>query len=377
MMSPRFERDRRLIGTPASRWAIDTPALVLDLDAFERNLDRMAAHCRAKEIGLRPHSKSHKCAEIARRQIASGALGQCCGKLGEAEALAEAGIDSFLLTSPVVTASGIARLMKLAARVRLAVAADSLANVGDLAAAALEACLVLDVVIDLDVGLHRTGACVDSCVEIARAVDSQAALNLLGLQAYAGHLMHVEGRDERRSRSLAAMEILRSAAARLSEAGLTARILTGAGTGTYDIDPEANVLTEIQAGSYVFMDRQYNDVWKESAPPFETALFVQSTVISANTPGLATIDAGYKSFATDAGVPDVVSGAPEGTSYFFFGDEHGGLALPEGRRLDAGTVVVCNVPHCDPTVNLYDAYHVVRGDVLVDLWRIDARGRSD
>jgi D-serine deaminase-like pyridoxal phosphate-dependent protein len=165
----------------------------------------------------------------------------------------------------------------------------------------------------------------------------------------------------------------------LRNEGIPLEVLTGGGTGTFDIDPDARILTELQVGSYVFMDRQYNEVWEKSGkpPPFETSLFVQTTIISANRAGLATTDAGFKAFATDAGAPKIVGGAPASASYFFFGDEQGGIMYsPDERRLNAGEVVSCAVPHCDPTVNLYDYYHLVRGDRLVAIWPIEARGRS-
>lgn len=165
----------------------------------------------------------------------------------------------------------------------------------------------------------------------------------------------------------------------LAARGLAPKILTGAGTGTFDIDPDARTLTELQVGSYVFMDRQYNAVWQKAGgcAPFETSLFVQTTVISANRDGMATTDAGFKAFATDAGTPLIASGAPEGASYFFFGDEQGGVLYDAGQqKLRAGDVLTCIVPHCDPTVNLYDCYHAVRGDVLEAVWPIEARSRG-
>jgi D-serine deaminase-like pyridoxal phosphate-dependent protein len=162
-------------------------------------------------------------------------------------------------------------------------------------------------------------------------------------------------------------------------AGIPCPIVSGGGTGTFNIDPEARVLTELQAGSYIFMDKQYGEVRIANAAPlsFEMSLFVQTTVISKTTPGLATTDAGLKSFATEAGAPIISSGAPEGANYFFFGDEQGGIILGGAEKaLPLGAVLRCVVPHCDPTVNLYDAYHVVDGDRLVDIWPIEARGRS-
>jgi D-serine deaminase-like pyridoxal phosphate-dependent protein len=165
----------------------------------------------------------------------------------------------------------------------------------------------------------------------------------------------------------------------LAKSGHAAHIISGGGTGTFDIDPDAHVLSELQVGSYIFMDKQYNDVWEKPGDrvPFEVSLFVQTTVISANRPGLATTDAGFKSFATDAGPPLLASGAPNGATYFFFGDEQGGITYPrDGAMLTPGDIVTCIVPHCDPTVNLYDVYHCVRGDTLEAIWPIEARGKS-
>lgn len=378
-MAPHL--NAHLIGRPGGRWQINTPALVLDLDAFEANLQRMAAHCRTSGLALRPHAKSHKSLEVARRQVAAGAIGQCCAKLGEAEALADGGVESILITSPIVSWGGMARLMRLNARMTdLMLVVDSLANVRDLAARSLDARRTLKLLVDLDVGLHRTGvADAGQARALALEIARHPFLEFLGLQGYAGHLMHLPDRRERAAASLEAMQALQLAVEAVRDAGLAPRIVTGGGTGTFDIDPAAQVLTEFQAGSYAFMDRQYEDVFRtdDASPPFETSLFVQTTVISANAPGLVTVDAGFKSFATDAGVPQLASGAPPGSTYFFFGDEHGGVELPPHAAQPAlGRVMTCTVPHCDPTVNLYDVLHVVRKDVLLEQWAIEARGCS-
>jgi D-serine deaminase-like pyridoxal phosphate-dependent protein len=189
----------------------------------------------------------------------------------------------------------------------------------------------------------------------------------------------MESPNQRRDASLSALKELAGLRDALKARNLAPEILSGGGTGTFDIDPDARTLSELQVGSYVFMDRQYNDVWTKPGdrPPFETSLFVQTTVISANRSGLATTDAGLKSFATDDGVPVIAQGAPEGAAYFFFGDEQGGVIYSEEtRKLRPGDAMACVVPHCDPTVNLYDRYHVVRGDRLEAIWPVDGRGRS-
>ncbi len=373
--------NRDLIGVPGGRWRLQTPALVIDLDALERNLARMAEHARRFGMALRPHAKTHKCVEVARRQMDAGALGICVAKIGEAEALANGGIDSILVTSPVVTDAGIARLAALNARLKdLIVVCDSAHIASKLAGAAYASGKRLGVLVDVDPGMGRTGVRPGrEAIALVEAVTGSSSLEYLGLQCYAGNLQHLESPNERRDRSLSAMKALAELRDALKTQGLAPRILTGAGTGTFDIDPDAKTLTELQVGSYVFMDRQYNDVWEKSGvcAPFETALFVQTTVISANRDGLATTDGGYKAFATDAGPPAIASGAPKGSSYFFFGDEHGGILYESNRGLlNPGDVVTCIVPHCDPTVNLYDCYHCIRGDTLEAVWPIEARGRS-
>ncbi len=369
-----------LIGIPGGAAKLQTPALVIDLDIFERNVARMVAHAKHIGIGLRPHAKTHKSVEIARLQIAAGANGICCAKLGEAEALAAGGVPSILLTSPVVTDPGIARVMALNARMpELMITVDNPSVALRLDAAARAAGKPLKVLVDIDPGMSRTGIRAADAPALVAQIAAAEGLEYCGLQCYAGQAQHMESPNERRDASLGVLKTIGELRDTLAKAGHAPRIISGGGTGTFDIDPDAHVLTELQVGSYIFMDKQYNDVWEKPGErvPFEASLMVQTTVISANRAGLATTDAGFKSFATDAGPPLLVSGAPEGASYFFFGDEQGGIAYPrDGKALGVGDVVRCVVPHCDPTVNLYDRYHVVRGDTLEALWTIDARGRS-
>jgi D-serine deaminase-like pyridoxal phosphate-dependent protein len=238
----------------------------------------------------------------------------------------------------------------------------------------------LKVLVDVDIGLHRTGVAPgSSTLQLAQAVVRSPELEFAGLQGYAGQLQHVSSFADRKAASLAALSLLKDTRDLLSRSGIACQIISGGGTGTFDIDVEANVFTELQAGSYVFMDKQYCAVNSADGAqlPFETSLFVHTTVISANTPGIVTTDAGLKSFATEAGSPVIHKGAPSSATYFFFGDEQGGIMLgAEGESLTAGDIVSCTAPHCDPTVNLHDAYHVVEGDRLVDIWPIEARGRS-
>ena len=346
-----------------------TPALILDLAAFERNVAKMAAHCRIAGIALRPHAKTHKCAAIAGRQIAAGAIGQCAANLDEAQMLAEAGVQSILITSPLASPAAIARLMRLSAKCPgLMAVADRREVAVQLAQAAEASRQVLKLLVDVDVGHHRTGiAPGQPALALAQFIAGQPGLEFMGLQGYAGHLMHLHDRAERAARLAMALEQLRLTRDLLAEKGLRPRIVTGGGTGSFDIDPALQVLTELQAGSYIFMDRQYNEVWADG-PPFETSLFVLTTVVSASHAGMATTDAGLKSFATDAAGPLVAYGAR--ADYSFFGDEYGRLALAEHQTARPGDAVACIVPHCDPTVNLYGNYLVAEGGRIVARWPI-------
>ena len=380
MRSGAWGANAELIGEPGGRLRLDTPALVLDVEAFERNLSRMAASARSAGVGLRPHAKTHKSVEIARRQVAAGALGLCCATVGEAEVMAEAGVPGLLVTSPAATDSKIRRVLAANDRADgLMIVADDPGAVAALDRATAGRDRALAVLVDLDVGVHRTGcATVDDAVSLARQIDAAPGLRFAGVQGYQGSLQHVADYGTRKRRVGQALEPLARLTRRLAELGLPAAIVTGAGTGSHEIDREGGLLTELQAGSYIFMDAQYNAIgYRDGPPPFETALTVAASVVSACHEGFVTIDAGTKALAADGPMPEVVRGAPQGTVYGFRGDEHGQLTLAPGERpLPLGTVVELRTPHCDPTVNLYDRYHVCRGDTLMEIWQVDARGRA-
>jgi len=367
-----------LINQQGGRRSLNTPVLVIDLDAFEQNVATMAAFAKASGVRLRPRAKTHKCAEIARRQVAAGAVGVCCAKLGEAEEMAAGGIEGILITSPVVSEPAIRRLAALNGRIGgLQVVVDNPDNARALAAA-MGTGKRLDVLIDVDPGIRRTGvASAEAAVDLAKVIAGLPQLNLIGVQYYCGRQQHIESYAERRTEIVDRTDYLRGVIGALAGAGFAPGIVTGGGTGTHRIDVELGLLNELQTGSYVFMDRQYNecDISGEGTPGFATSLLIDARVVSANTPGLGTIDAGFKAMATDGGPPTVLAGAPAGAPYHFMGDEHG-LVLFGDTSPPVGSIVTLAVPHCDPTVNLYDFYHVVRGDTLVDLWLIEGRGRS-
>ncbi|MEM7021250.1 MAG: DSD1 family PLP-dependent enzyme [Pseudomonadota bacterium] len=378
-MYPSLAFNQSLVGKPETRWRLDTPALVLDLDAFEHNVAAMAALASARGIGLRPHAKTHKCAAIGRHQMAAGAVGLCCAKLGEAEAMAAKGLDRLLLTSPVRPEEKIRRLIELNGQCSdLIVVVEDGDNVRQLAEAASIAGQVLSVLIVVDVGTHRFGVTSNTAaVEVGKVIADRPSLHFRGVQGYAGHVQHIEDFAERREQSHLAVRRLGAVRDALAEAGWRSEIVTGAGTGTHDIDHELGIMTDLQVGSYIFNDVQYDVVeGRDGERRFKTSLFVYTRVVSANHQEFVTTDAGSKSFAMDGPAPQILSGAPEGSSYGRFGDEFGRVILPNGETLSNGSLVVCMVPHCDPTVNLYDHYHCVRGDRLVDLWPIEARGRA-
>jgi 3-hydroxy-D-aspartate aldolase len=364
MIAPRIDWKALLQRNGAE---IATPALVIDLDAFEHNIARMAEHCRANGIAIRPHAKTHKCAEVARRQIAAGAVGQCCAILDEAEHLADGGIENILITSPQVSEIQVRRLLALNARSPgLLATVDNAEAVARLSQAAFSAGQTLNLLVDMDVGLHRTGVLTaEAAVALAVQVAQSPGLKFAGLQGYAGNVQHIADRDERTARTTEALDLLRRTRDMLKARDLAPGIISGGGTGSFDLDPGQDVLTELQCGSYVFMDRQYNEVWAEG-PPFQTSLFVLSRVVSANQPGMVTTDAGLKAFSTDGG-PPVIAYGPK-AEYSFFGDEHGRVRLAEGETARPGEAVVCVTPHCDPTVNLYGHYVVIRGSEVVDHW---------
>lgn len=380
-MPTELQVNAPLIGVPGCRQLLDTPALLIDLPAMTRNIERMAAFAKARGIGLRPHVKTHKSVEIARRQVAAGAIGVSCVTLGEAEIMVEGGIPGVLITSPAVTPSKIARLVKLAQRARpgdVMVVVDHPRNLADLAQAAGALSHPLDVLVDYGAGYNRTGAATQAQVlELAALVVAQPCLRLRGLQAYAGNLQHIVERDKRSAAAAGLRETVAGIVAAAKAQGIGFEIVTGAGTGTHDLDSQENAFTELQAGSYVFMDAEYSRVLAngDQPSPFEVSLRVQTAVVSTNAADWVTVDGGSKCFSTDAGVPLVADGVDPASRYAFFGDEHGKLMLPAGPRPALGARVEFVTPHCDPTVNLHDSYHVVEGDTLVAIWPVDARGK--
>src|SRR5215470_3084840 len=368
------------IGCAGSRFQLPTPALVVDLDAFERNVARMAQCATTAGLALRPHAKSHKSATIGRWQIEAGAAGLCCVKLGEAEALSEAGLRGLLITSPIVGSDAAARVAALA-RVDpdFLLVGDHREQIEALAAAASAADVTLSVLIDIDVGLGRTGATTPAAaVALAKQIAGRPSLRLAGVQGYGGHWQHIVGAAERRDAVEGGMARLTGAIEALRIGGYPVPLVTGGGTGTFSADAGLRVLNEVQPGSYIFMDNQYRDALGDDEDgAFEQSLFVQAQVISINAEEWVTVDAGLKAFATDGPVPRPTGKRFGDSRYFYFGDEHGGLMRPTGGSpVTLGERVEFIPPHCDPTVDRYDVMYFVRGDVLVEIAAIEAARRS-
>ncbi len=359
---------------------LPTPALLLDEAAMERNLARMAAHLRSHDKGVRPHAKTHKCPIIAARQLHHGAIGVCAAKVSEALVLRGAGIETVLITSPVTDAARAECVAELAlSGPGLSIVVDSALGVSRLSEALEGLGARLSVLIDLDPKMGRTGVReADDARALARRIADSHALDLVGVQHYCGQVMHIEGYENRRVASLGHWQRALEIVARLRDDGHAIEVVSGGGTGTYDIDAEIGDVTDLQVGSYVLMDQQYRAIGSRSGPvldDFEVSLTVATTTISQPGAGAITVDCGFKGFASESIAPvcpDLV-----GATYRFAGDEHGVLILGKGAQSPGlGERVRFVTPHCDPTVNLYDHYFVHRNGLVHALWPIAARGCS-
>jgi D-serine deaminase-like pyridoxal phosphate-dependent protein len=372
------------VGDPVH--AVDTPALVVELGAFERNLRAMADFAAARGLALRPHAKMHKCAAVALRQIELGAAGVCVQKTGEAEALAAAGVRDLYVSNQVVAPAKLARLAALARHVRLAIAVDSALGIERLADATRAAGSTVEVLVEIEVGQGRCGVAPAAAVSLARRVLEHRAegLRFAGLQAYHGSAQHLPTSAERAAAIGAAVAAVRSARAALATAGIDCPRVTGAGTGSFALEAASGVFDELQPGSYAFLDAAYAAVEPApGAPRFEQALFVKSGVISRSA-GHAVLDAGHKSHAIESG-PPTVWGRPD-LRCGAVNDEHAILRPADGAEgaaaLPALGETVWLVPgHCDPTVNLHDHLVAVRGGLaqgrVEAVWPVDARGAVD
>jgi D-serine deaminase-like pyridoxal phosphate-dependent protein len=349
---------------------LDTPSLILDLDAVERNLDRMDAALAKTTVRARPHTKTHKVPNLALMQLQRGAIGICCAKLGEAEVMAAGGVGPILLTTEVVGDAKIRRLLGVARQVPITTVVDDAEAAERLSSAANAAGVRLSCLIDVNVGQDRTGVEPgEPALALAERLAGLPGLELVGLQGYEGHLQHVVEPEARREANASAMQLLSQTAELLTERGHRVEIVSTAGTGTFQYAAEWPKVTEVQPGSYVVMDSDYGNV---QGLGFENALTVLVSVVSTQRKNAAVVDAGYKTLSSDAGAP-----RPRGVdaSFRFMGDEHGKLQFEDGCPLRPGDKVELIPSHCDTTINLHDVYYVTRGGYVVAVWPIAARGR--
>ena len=354
--------------------AIDTPALILDLDAFERNLQRMAAALRGSNVRLRAHAKSHKCPEIALRQVALGAVGICCQKVSEAAVFVEAGIQDVLVTNEVMGDAKLRHLVALARTARMGVLVDHPQQVQALAAAAQAHAVTLDVYVEVNVGANRCGVAPgEEAMQLAQQIVASPSLRFAGLQCYHGPAQHLRAPQDRAAAIDSAAQAARMTRQVIEACGIAVERVTGAGTGSFVHERDSGVFNEIQAGSYVFMDRDYGDNrLGEGDIAFEHALFVRTSVMSRASATHAVVDAGLKASSVDSGLPTVWQ-RPD-LRYVKAADEHGVLTTADAAALSLGDQLMLVPGHCDPTVNLYDELICVRGERVEAIWPIAARG---
>ncbi|MBI4291418.1 MAG: DSD1 family PLP-dependent enzyme [Betaproteobacteria bacterium] len=358
---------------------LDTPALLLDLDQVERNIDRYQRGAASAGLQLRPHAKAHKCSAVGRIQVERGAVGLCCAKLGEAEAMAAGGVRDLLVTTPVVGGLKIRRLVDLARSAKVAVVVDDESNIAELAQAAGSAGVQIDVLVEVDVGQARAGVAPGPrAAELATVIARSRGLRFRGLQGYQGKLQAVASFSDRDALVREAMGKLRLASDGVRAAGLDCTVATGGGTGSFPIDIRLGMLTELQPGSYVTMDTAYAKValaGEGDEHPLGQPLTILASVISKTTAGKAIVDVGWKSASSDGGLPSVKNRSD--LIFEFAGDEHGSIRSSAGElNLALGDRIELIPSHCDTTVNLYDRFAVHRSGRLEGFWTIEARGKS-
>ena len=354
---------------------VDSPALILDLEAFEGNIARLNSALAGRNIRVRAHAKTHKCPEIALRQIAAGAVGVCCQKVSEAEAMVDGGVTDVMVSNEVVGEFKIARLARLAKRARIGICVDDASQVEVLASAARQEGVQLDVYVEIDVGARRCGVSPgEPALQLAKRVAAAAGLRFAGLQAYQGSAQHVRSMAERRAKIAAAVQAVRSTRALMQANAIDCPLVTGAGSGSFMFEAESGAYDELQPGSYIFMDADYaRNEWAPPLPRFEHALFVLASVMSRPTATRIVVDAGLKASSVDSGLPTVWM-RPD-LEFLRASDEHGVIEARDAAKAPVLGEKLLLVPgHCDPTVNLHDWYVCMRKGVVEALWPITARG---
>ncbi len=345
---------------------LETPALILDVKVLRENVEAMKQILDGSSLKLRPHYKSHKCAVLAHMQISGGAVGMTCAKLSEAQDLADCGIENILIANQITDPKKIRRLADLAGDCHLTVCVDDSENVAALEEAAKNAGTVIYCLIEYEIGMNRCGVKTEEeVVDLANAISKCSHLRFSGIQAYAGHISHMEAEEEREKLTKENADKIRSLLSRLEKNGTPAEILSGGSTGTAEIKAKEGLYTELQAGSYLFMDATYHDLQL----PFRNSLFVLTTVVSTKD-GLTVVDAGVKTCGVDQGMPKLVDNSAQ---EIVASEEHFQLHGIE-KAVACGDKIKLIPGHCCSTVNLHDKIYVVDGDKVVDRIAVTARG---
>ena len=366
---------------------LNTPSLLIDKSVLLKNIKTMSDYTIKNKINLRPHAKSHKISEIAKMQIKHGAIGICVATLYEAEVMSKNNIENILITTPITNLNSEnkrCKLIKSSKNIMLII--DSIYGLKFLEKIAIKIKKKINILVDCDImgigtnKIRRTGAkSIKEIVNLASLININEHLNYMGITAYAGDVQHINNYNERKIETTIRHNYLNKIINKLKKENLSPQIISGGGTGSYDIDTKSKLFTELQTGSYIFNDVEYDNVntYKSNTNPFKSGLFIASSIISIIDDYNYIVDAGLKAFSTDSKyLPKPMGSLPKNSKYTFMGDEHGKITLPResNKKLNYGEIIIIQPSHCDPTVNLYDKCYLIEKDKISKYWFVDARG---
>tara|TARA_Y100000814_G_scaffold134675_1_gene97594 strand:- start:1034 stop:2161 length:1128 start_codon:yes stop_codon:yes gene_type:complete len=366
---------------------LNTPSLLIDKSVLLKNIKTMSDYTIKNKINLRPHAKSHKISEIAKMQIKHGAIGICVATLYEAEVMSKNNIENILITTPITNLNSenkLCKLIKSSKNIMLII--DSIYGLKFLEKIAIKIKKKINILVDCDImgigtnKIRRTGAkSIKEIVNLASLININEHLNYMGITAYAGDVQHINNYNERKIETTIRHNYLNKVINKLKKENLSPQIISGGGTGSYDIDTKSKLFTELQTGSYIFNDVEYDNVntYKSNTNPFKSGLFIASSIISIIDDYNYIVDAGLKAFSTDSKyLPKPMGSLPKNSKYTFMGDEHGKITLPResNKKLNYGEIIIIQPSHCDPTVNLYDKCYLIEKDKISKYWFVDARG---
>ena len=366
---------------------LNTPSLLIDKSVLLKNIKTMSDYTIKNKINLRPHAKSHKISEIAKMQIKHGAIGICVATLYEAEVMSKNNIENILITTPITNLNSenkLCKLIKSSKNIMLII--DSIYGLKFLEKIAIKIKKKINILVDCDImgigtnKIRRTGAkSIKEIVNLASLININEHLNYMGITAYAGDVQHINNYNERKIETTIRHNYLNKIINKLKKENLSRQIISGGGTGSYDIDTKSKLFTELQTGSYIFNDVEYDNVntYKSNTNPFKSGLFIASSIISIIDDYNYIVDAGLKAFSTDSKyLPKPMGSLPKNSKYTFMGDEHGKITLPResNKKLNYGEIIIIQPSHCDPTVNLYDKCYLIEKDKISKYWFVDARG---